>query len=93
MVTRVKRTIEDRIADTQAKLKSLQTEKKKLQSSKAKKLTKASIGVAELLKQIDSVAKENDVKVADVIKLAARLKRTGLVIEHKSSRFDDVMSL
>lgn len=93
MVSRVKRSIEGRIADTQAKLKSLQNEKRKLQSAKARKLTKASAGVAELLKQIDTVAKQNDVKVADVIKLAAKLKRTGLVIEHKSTRYDDVMSL
>lgn len=93
MVTRAKRTIEDRIADTQAKLKLLQNEKKKLEQTKAKKLTRASAGMAELLKQIDSVAKHNNVKAADVIKLAAKLKRTGLVIEHKSTRFDEVMSL
>ena len=93
MVTRAKRTIEDRIADTQAKLKLLQSEKKKLEQTKAKKLTRASAGMAELLKQIDSVAKHNNVKAADVIKLAAKLKRTGLVIEHKSTRFDEVMSL
>ena len=93
MVTRAKRTIEDRIADTQAKLKLLQSEKKKLELTKAKKLTRASAGMAELLKQIDSVAKHNTVKAADVIKLAAKLKRTGLVIEHKSTRFDEVMSL
>lgn len=93
MVSRVKPTIEDRIADTQAKLKSLQNERKKLQAAKAKKLTKASIGVADLLRQIDSVAKQNHVKVADVIKLVAKLKRTGLLIEHKSTRYDDVMSL
>lgn len=92
MVTRAKRTIEDRIADTQAKLKLLQSEKK-LELTKAKKLTRASAGMAELLKQIDSVAKHNNVKAADVIKLAAKLKRTGLVIEHKSTRFDEVMSL
>jgi DNA-binding protein H-NS len=93
MVTRAKRSIEDRIADTQAKLKLLQSEKKKLEQTKAKKLTRASAGMAELLKQIDSVAKHNNVKAADVIKLAAKLKRTGLVIEHKSTRFDEVMSL
>ena len=93
MVSRAKRTIEDRIADTQAKLKSLQNEKKKLQSAKAKKLTKSSAGVAELLKQIDLVARQNNVKAAAVIELAARLKRTGLVIEHASTKYDDVMSL
>ena len=95
MVTRAKRTIEERIAETQAKLKSLQAEEKKLKSAKAKKLvlTKESAGVAELLKQIDSVAKQNGVKAVDVIKAVAKLKRTGLVIEHRSTRFDDVMSL
>lgn len=92
MVTRAKRTIEERIAETQAKLKSLQNEKKII-SAKAKKLTKESAGVAELLNQIDSVAKQNGVKVADVIKAVAKLKRTGLVIEHQSTRFDDVMPL
>lgn len=93
MATRAKRTIDERIAEAQAKLESLQ--KQKLNSVKAKKLklTKESVGVAELLNQIDSVAKQNGVNVADVIKAVAKLKRTGLVIEHKSTRFDDVMSL
>jgi hypothetical protein len=95
MVTSTKRTIEERITETQAKLKSLQNEVKKIKSAKGKKLvlTKESAGVAELLNQIDLVTKQNGVKVADVIKAVAKFKRTGLVIEHKSTRFDDVMSL
>ncbi len=93
MATRTRRTIEERIAETEAKLKALQEEGRKIKAAKKLGLTKDSAGVAELLKQIDSVAKQNGVKAADVIKAVAKLKRTGLVIEHKSTRFDDVMAL
>lgn len=93
MVARTKRTIEERIAETEVKLKALQEEERKIKVAKKSVLTKESAGVAELLNQIDSVAKQNGVKTVDVIKAVAKLKRTGLVIEHRSTRFDDVMAL
>ena len=99
MATRTRRSIEDRIAETQAKLKALEEKKKameeKRKSAKTMKLvlTKDSPGITELLNHIDSTAKQNGVKVADIIKAVAKLKRTGLVIEHRSTRFDDVMGL
>jgi len=95
MVTRTRRTIEEQIAEAQAKLKALQEQGKKIKEAKSKRfvLNKDSAGVAELLNQIDSVAKQNGVKAADVIKAVAKLKRTGLLIEHRSTRFDNVMAL
>jgi hypothetical protein len=99
MVTRTRRTIEERISEAQAKLKTLEKMKsareEKTKALKANKnvLTKESVGVVELLNQIDAVANQNGVKVADVIKAVAKIKRTGLIIEHKSTRFDDVMSM
>jgi predicted Rossmann fold nucleotide-binding protein DprA/Smf involved in DNA uptake len=99
MITRTRRTIEERIAEAQTKLKKLEEMKnareERAKAVKAKKnvLTKESVGVLELLTQIDAVANQHGVKVADVIKAVAKFKRTGLIIEHKSTRFDDVMGI
>jgi cell shape-determining protein MreC len=56
-------------------------EKKAKLLSKLADLSAESKGMQELLKAVQSVADQNDVAVAEVIKAVAKLKRTGLKIE------------
>jgi len=92
-----KRTIEQMIADAEAKLNALKEKQKeaaKKQQLKATKLTKETAGMKDLLSLINTIAKKNDVKAADVVTAASRLLRTGLIIKHKSqSKFDDEMAM
>lgn len=94
-----RRTIEEQISYYKEKARLLEEKKKEKEEklnaakTKKKKLTKNSPGLSQLLIQLDNVAKENEVKVADVIKAVARLRRTGLVIEHKSTKYDEVMGM
>lgn len=97
MTIRQKRTIDQRIAEAQAKLKALE-EKKKAKEEKVLKtkkviLTKDSAGMPELLSQIQEVANANKMKVAEVVMAISRIKRTGLIFRHRSTNFDDVMGM
>lgn len=96
MATRKRRTIEEIIAETEAKLKVLKQKKAtKKQKVKAVKLTKETPGMTELVNQITAVADANGAKSADVIMAASKMLRTGLVIKHRSQKpnFDDVMGM
>lgn len=79
-MARVRRTIDQIIADTEARLKALQS-KKAVSAKPQTKLTSDSAGMSELLDNFAAVAKQNNVTTADVIKAVARLKKTGLTIE------------
>lgn len=75
MVSKNKLTIDEKIALTEKKLKKLQEQKK---TNKSIKLTKDSIGMKELLANLDNVASKNKVKTSEVLLAVARIKRTGL---------------
>lgn len=75
-----KRSIDERIKVAQEQLEALQKLKKEEESRKViVPLTRESPGVEELLTQIDNVVKLNNAKVLDVMLLASRLKRVGLI--------------
>ena len=85
------KSIDEKIAEMKQKMKELRLQKKlaaKDQTPKASKpeLGKDSPGIAALLNQIEAAAENNKVKVAEIIKLASRLKRTGLKIEDRARR-------
>jgi len=96
MATRKRRTIEEIIAETEARLKALKEKKAtNKQKVKAVKLTKETAGMTELVNQIAKIADANNAKSADVIMAASKMLRTGLVIKHRSQdkKFDDVMGM
>lgn len=85
------KTIDEKITEMKQKMKELRMQKKlaaKVKTPKAAKpeLSKDSPGVEILLNQIDATAENNKVKVAEIIKLVSRLKRTGLGIEDRAGR-------
>lgn len=85
------KTIDDKIAEMKQQIKELRLQKKlaaKAKSPKADKpeLGKDSPGIAAVINEIDAAAENNKVKVAEVIKLVSRLKRTGLKIEDRARR-------
>lgn len=84
MAQRKRRTIEERIADAQEKLKHLIAIKESGSANSKPLLTKESPGMSEFLQQLDVVINENKVKAAEVILLVAKIKRTGLKLTKKS---------
>ena len=80
IMARVRRTIDQIIADTEAKLKALKG-KKSVNVKAQTKLTSDSAGMGELLDNFSSVMKQHNVTAAEVIKAVARIKKTGLTIE------------
>jgi hypothetical protein len=85
------KSIDEKIAEMKQKMKALRLQKKLANQSKTAKatkpaLTKESPGIAQILDQIDVAANHNKVKVAEIIKLVSRLKRTGLKIEDRARR-------
>jgi len=68
------------IADTKARLKELETKSKLKAKSGSKDLTKDSEGVAAVLAALDELDKTHKIKIPEVIKQIARIKRTGLTI-------------
>ncbi len=85
------KSIDEKIAEMKQKMKALRLQKKleaKVKTLKVSKpeLSKESPGVADILNLIDAAAENNKVKVADIIKLVSRLKRTGLKIEDRARR-------
>ncbi len=79
-MARVRRTIDQIIADTEAKLKALKG-KKSVNAKPQTKLTSDSVGMSELLDNFAGVMKQHDLTAAEVIKAVARIKKTGLTIE------------
>lgn len=71
-----RRTKEEIIKELEAKLQKL-----KAQPEKEMKLTKHSAGMAEAISAIENAAAQNDVAVSEIIKVIAKIKRTGLKIE------------
>lgn len=90
MPTYTRKTIDQKIADAEAKLKKLKT----LKSGKtpAVALTAQSEGMAQLLTEITAVATTHKTTIAEVIMAVARIKKTGLKIENakqnRSKSFD-----
>ena len=78
---RSKKTKEELLKEAEAKVKAIKqqikAEKQKLNAA----LTKDSSGMAEAINAIEAAAAANNVKIADVIKAIAKIKRTGLKIE------------
>ena len=78
---RSKKTKEELLKEAEAKVKAIKqqikAEKRKLNTA----LTKESAGMAEAVNAIEAAAVANKVKIADVIKAIAKIKRTGLKIE------------
>jgi hypothetical protein len=78
MATR--KTLEEMIADTKAKLKELEAKSKAKGKNKTTELTKDSDGMVALIAAIDAVATTHKITVPEVVKAVARIKRTGLII-------------
>lgn len=76
--TRTRRTIDELIAEQEAKLKALKAAKRNGAKGKKKEITRDSEGVANLLVQLESVAKANKVKKPLLIRAIAKLTRSGL---------------
>jgi len=79
-VVKAKKTIDEKIAETNALLKELRAQKKLGVSSK-KKLTVKSKGVSELLDALKVVTTENKATVSDVLKLIAVNKKVKVTFE------------
>lgn len=75
-----RKTLEEMIEDTKARLKALEAKSKLKAKSGSKDLTKDSEGIAALAAALDEVAKIHKIKIPEVIKQIARIKRSGLVI-------------
>ena len=75
--TRIRRTIDEQIAAQEAKLKALRAAKRAAKKGK-KEITRESEGVANLLVQLEAVAKANKVKKPVLIRAIAKLTRSGL---------------
>jgi cysteinyl-tRNA synthetase len=82
MVTpRAKKTKEELLKEAEAKVKSIRQQIKIEKDKQKAALTKESEGMAAAIAAIENVAKANKVKVADVIRAIAKIKRAGLKIE------------
>ena len=75
--TRTRKTIDEIIAEQEAKLKALKAKKRNAKKTK-KELTRDSEGVANLLATLEEVAKANKVKKPALIRSIAKLTRSGL---------------
>ena len=75
-----RKTLEEMIADTKARLKELETKSKLKAKSSSKDLTKDSEGVAALAAALDEVAKIHKITMPNAIRAIARIKRAGLTI-------------
>ena len=75
-----RKTLEEMIEDTKARLKELEAKSKLKAKAGDKDLTKESEGVAAVLTALDEVAKTHKIKMPELIKQISRIKRTGLTI-------------
>ena len=76
-----KKTKEDLLKEAEAKVKNIRQQIKAEKAKKAAELTKHSEGMEVAIAAIEAVAKANKVKIADVIRSIAKIKRAGLKIE------------
>jgi hypothetical protein len=82
MVTpRAKKTKEELLKEAEAKVKNIRQQIKIEKDKQKAALTKESEGMTVAIAAVESVAKANKVKVADVIRAIAKIKRAGLKIE------------
>lgn len=75
--TRTRLTAEQKIAVLNAKIKAIKEAERNAKKGK-KEITRDSEGVANLLLQLESVAKANKVKKPLLIRAIAKLTRSGL---------------
>ena len=78
---RTKKTKEELLKEAEAKVKNIRQQIKIQKEKQNAALTKQSEGMAVAIAAIESVAKANKVKVSDVIRAIAKIKRAGLKIE------------
>jgi hypothetical protein len=76
--TRTRRSIDEKIAEQEAKLKELKAAKRNAAKGNKKEITRDSDGVANLLAAVDAVAKANKIKKPVLIRAIAKLTRSGL---------------
>lgn len=76
-----KKTKEDLLKEAEAKVKNIRQQIKAEKAKQAAALTKHSEGMEVAIAAIEAVAKANKVKIADVIRSIAKIKRAGLKIE------------
>lgn len=79
--TRSKKTKEELLKEAEARVKMIKQQIKAEKQKQNAALSKDSTGMAEAVKALEAAAAANNVKVADVIKAIAKIKRTGLKIE------------
>ena len=75
--TRIRLTAEQKIAALQAKIKAIKAAERNAKKSN-KELTRDSEGMESLLKQLETVAELNKVKMPVVIRAIAKLTRSRL---------------
>ena len=75
---RTRKTIDEIIAEQEAKLKALKAKKRNAVKGKKKEITRDSEGLANLLTTLEAVAKANKVKKPVLIRALAKLTRSGL---------------
>ncbi len=78
---RSKKTKEELLKEAEARVKMIKQQIKAEKQKQNATLSKDSNGMAEAVKAVEAAATANNVKVADVIKAIAKIKRTGLKIE------------
>lgn len=79
---RTRKTKEELLKEAEAKVKNIRQQIKIEKDKRRAALTKESEGMAAAIAAIESAAKANKVKVADVIIAIAKIKRAGLKIEN-----------
>ena len=90
-MARTVKTREQQLAEIAAAEKKLADKKAKL-LSKLADLSKESPGMEALLDVVQTVADNNNVAAAEVIKAVAKLKRTGLKIEKATRKAKEATS-
>ena len=78
---RTKKTKEELLKEAEAKVKTIKQQIKIEKDKQKAALSKDSEGMAVAIAAVEDVAKANKVKVADVIRAIAKIKRAGLKIE------------
>ena len=81
-----RRSKEEIIKELEAKILKL---KEQASVKKDVKITKESAGIAEVISAIEHAAEQNNISVAEVIKVVSRIKRTGLQIENSVRKSQD----
>lgn len=79
--TRSKKSTEALLQEAEARVKSLKQQIKIEKNKQKATLSSESEGIPAAINAIENAAKINKVKVADIIKVIAKIKRTGLKIE------------